>query len=218
MRSIDNFVGNQRLRTELRIPDSATGLDQALTAIRNSAASFVHSQTGIPILDEDRYVVKARPASDGSLIVKRWFGRVFLGVRYWTPDADPNANPDGELDSHGVGEIGVLPDDAGLLIRPPAGGWPAMADDARVYVRITEGIPEDHQNTPILRQAGIMAARYFFNGAKFLERDSGMIRVLRAVRPLTRRMDDPAYPDMGEGTVLTYGGSGVTLGGVRMAY
>ena len=144
-------------------------------------------------------------------------------VAYWTPGSDRNGEPDGTLGAAALGRTPLIPDGAGLYVFPPVGGWPAMDSAAGVYVRLTSGMPEDDPHSGLVRQAGIVAVRQFFNGAREIRRTDALAVLLDPVKDILdgRELNiagwDKSVPDV-SGVMLTYGGEPLTLGGERVTY
>ena len=230
MRSVDTFLPQSRAKAELGlggISDENPRL-QTLVANREAAAAWVEQYGGIPVLDRGEVVAKEVPVEDDEVVIRRLFAHEVVEVLYWTPDADITADADGSLTGATLGRFSALPDGGGLRLFAPPDGWPRMNRKGGIYVRITSGISESHPSVPLIRQAGVLATRFFFNGAKLLEPNAGMLALLRPLRQLSGFDHDA--PDAsswqgwdaaardGEGVRLTFGGSGITFGGVRIGY
>ena len=179
---------------------------------------------GLPVLDRSEVAYRRAPAADEPLVVRRPLMREFQEVRYWTPDADTNGEPDGTLAADAIGRTPRIPGGAGRYAFPPTGGWPALAAAGGVYVRFLVGFSEAHPHADLLRDAGVAYIRAVLNGAKLLEPNAAMLALLRPLRDSLNGeelvgpggWDDavPYEPD----DVLTFGGTPVTVGGRRIGF
>ena len=221
MRSADTFLPLGLLRNQIfRTTASDEDADALLQANRASAISWVGKEAGFPVLDRREAVHKAAPSGGDSVLAFRPFVREVSALRYWSPGASASAQPDGTVLP--VPRTVPLPQDSGIRVFAPAAGWPSMDSDGGLWITMLSGIPDDHSEADLLRQAGVCMTRFFLNAGRDMDEKNTARQLLRSVRDFLGGRNirsggwDGFILNDGMENDLTFGGEPVEVGGRRV--
>ena len=226
MLSPDTFLPLPALRDELRVPAGVTEGDPRLQRHRAAAISWMEGFLGQPILDRTEAVFRACVPRRQDRVegIRRPYVRRLTAIRYWETGGESEA-PDGALTGGNLPRYVPLPDESGITVFAPAGGWPEMVEEAGIWIVMEVGLPESHRFADAVRDAGVAFVRNRWNGTRDVRPTDAFVSLLGAVRDYSDGGAhyfpdgwEGAVPDDGTGERLTYGGTGITIGGQRLRY
>ena len=223
MQSLDTFLPMARMRDALDIPSGVDTEDALLQGYRGAAESWLSQYVGFPIVDRYEAVFKPAARDTDRVLVRRPTVRRVVNVRFWVAD-DEYVAPDTVLEGNALPRYAPLGEDGGVTVFAPAGGWPEMVSDAGLWVTLTCGLPEADGRAEVAREAALAFIQRRRLATPIRENDA-MYALADTLRDSSAGRAgnfpdgwDAWAADDGTGATLTYGGEGVTLGGVRVGF
>lgn len=197
----------ERLKAELRIPESESSEDVLLAYVTDAAVSHVGRWLRRPLVDEVRTVQTYAVPGAGTTYPARFCAPWFLSVirvRYWTPGQEANAMPGGVIESGGLGRIVHSTTDPWVSVYPGDQGWPDIESRHGLLIECVAGwraVP------PVIVQAAVLAARLFYDGANEIKPSHTLHALIRGYRSRI-----PSGPFMSGGVVSLSDGNRLLWG------
>lgn len=166
----------ERAKRNLRIPDSLTEHDGLIGDLIAASVSFIEEETGRPLIDRSNTYQLAVPQADRPLFAPLMDVLNVSRLRYWSTDGALRSDPDGSISGSNLGRIAST--FRGLMVYPPADGWPEVLSGSRVHLTVTQGLNlPDWPDTPgsvqdeaavhpfhALREAVLPVVRQLYDG------------------------------------------------------
>ena len=160
LRALD-IVSLERMKDELRQPQTETAHDHLIARHIAGACSFVARHLGAPLVDERTlYWLPIPPASE-PLMLPALAVKTIEAVEYWTLTDRRGGDPSGAVRVADLGRLDITRD--GAWIWPPAEGWPPMLAGTAVKLTVTRGVDIGTHNEDIA-VAVILSARQLYDG------------------------------------------------------